>query len=240
MEKVYSSQAAAQELDGQPPKPLPQYGANVLIVGRREVPLKEVSNNCPERISYLQADITNPDDRKRMVQTVIERYGRLDILVNNAAVLLPGPFPATTDEQFEQSYLVNVVSPAAIIREAIPYLTETKGSIFNISATVSWGVLPGTSPFATSKAALNHLTRILATELGPIGIRVNAIAPGLTETDMSKGIVAKNGEKIVGMTPFGRLGQPEDIARIVLLMADDSAEWVTGQIIGASGGLFLR
>ena len=217
-----------------------QHGAKVLIIGRREDPLREVSEDCPEQVSYLQADVTKAEERKKTIQTVIERYGRLDVLVNNAATMIPAPFVATTDSDFEQSLLVNFISPASLIREAIPYLRDTKGSVINISATVSWGILPGVSAFANSKAALNHLTRLLATELGPEGIRVNAIAPGLTQTAMSEGIVAKKGEQIVAMTPFGRLGQPEDIAQAVLLLSDENAGWITGQIVGASGGLFLR
>ena len=144
-----------------------QHGAKVLIIGRREDPLREVSEDCPEQVSYLQADVTKAEERKKTIQTVIERYGRLDILVNSAATMIPAPFVATTDSDFEQSLLVNFISPASLIREAIPYLRDTKGS-------------------------------------------------------------------------FGRLGQPEDIAQAVLLLSDENAGWLTGQIVGASGGLFLR
>ena len=213
--------------------------AKVLITGRREAPLQELSQGFPEKVSILQADVTKAEDRKKIIQTTIDRYGQIDVLVNNAAMFPMGPFQETTDEDFEQTYLTNLVAPASLIREAIPHLGKTKGSVINTSTVGARAVTAGVSAYVCSKAALNHLTRVLAVELGPLGIRVNAVAPGVTKTDMAKPFIEQYGEMMMSMTPLGRFGEPIDIARVVLLLASEDAGWVTGQILEASGGVAL-
>ena len=213
-----------------------QNNAKVLITGRRESPLQDLSQSYPEQVSMLQADVTKAEDRKKIIQTAVDRYGRLDVLVNNAGVHLVAPIQESTDEQFEQSYQANLIAPASLIRESIPHLSKTKGSVVNISTIGARAVFAGISPYTCSKAALDHLTQVLAVELGPLGIRVNAVAPGMTRTDMAEPYI---NDEMTAMTPLGRVGEPVDIAGLVFLLTSANARWVTGQIVDASGGLSL-
>ena len=215
-----------------------QKGAKVLITGRREAPLKEVSQAF-ENIKYVQADVTKADDRKNALQAIITKFGKLDILVNNAGVGYQKSFTELTDEDIETTLKTNLLAPITLSRDAVPYLSESKGSIVNISTVAAQGVMPGLAPYGASKAGLNHLTRLLAAELGPLGIRVNAVAPGVTKTDMAAGMIEQMEEQMLQMTPLGRLGNPEDIANAVLLVSNGNAGWVTGQILEASGGFLL-
>ena len=214
-------------------------GAQVLIVGRRKDPLEELAQRYPTKIRILQADITKAEDRKTIVHSTFNHFGKIDVLVNNAGVGLFGNIQEITDENFEQSYLTNLIAPASLIREALPHLATTKGSVINISSVVAKSVELGSSAYACSKAALNQLTRILAVELGPNGIRVNAVAPGTTKTDMTKRNIELNGKILASRTPMRRVGEPKDIARVVYLLVSEDAGWVTGQILDASGGSHL-
>ena len=216
-------------------------GAKVVITGRREAPLKELSAQYPEQIAYIQADVAKSGDAKRVIDFVVERFGQLDVLVNNAGTILMAPAVEASDEDTAHVFAVNVVGLLSFVREAVPYLTKTKGNIVNISSLAATGVMPGAAAYAGSKAAVDQISRILATELGPAAIRVNVVSPGVTRTDMAAPVV-EHDETLQGMiaqTPLGRLGEPIDIARVVAFIASDEAGWVTGQILGASGGIFL-
>lgn len=210
--------------------------AKVLIAGRRESPLQELSERYPGKVSLLLADVTKAQDRKKIIQTAIDRYGRLDVLVNSAGIHLVARLEESTDEQFEQSYLTNLIAPASLIREAIPHLSESNGSVINISTIGARAIFPEISPYTCSKTALDHLTKVSAVELGPLGIRVNGVAPGMTRTDMAAPYIT---DEMAAMTPLGRIGEPVDVARLVLFLASEDAGWVTGQIVDASGGLKL-
>lgn len=216
-------------------------GAKVVITGRREEPLKNLSAAHPDQVAYIQADVAQPGDAKKAVDFTINAFGRLDVLVNNAGTFSMAPLVEVSDEEIARVFAVNVQGLLSFSREAIPHLAKTKGSIVNTSSTVATGVMPGASVYSGSKAAVDHITRILAAELGPMGIRVNAVSPGLTRTDMSAPITSHD-ETLQGMvaqTPLGRLGEPIDIARVVAFAASDDAGWVTGQIIASSGGIML-
>ena len=124
-------------------------------------------------------------------------------------------------------------------REAIPRLSENGGAVVNISSTIARASMPGTAAYAGTKAAVERITAALAVELGPMGIRVNAVAPGLTKTSMSDGVPPEMTGNMVAQTPLGRIGQPEDIAKAVVFLASDDASWITGQVLQSSGGLML-
>jgi NAD(P)-dependent dehydrogenase (short-subunit alcohol dehydrogenase family) len=218
-------------------------GASVVIAGRRERPLQELCQRYPDKMSYFQMDLGKWADHQPTLKAVIERHGRLDVLVNNAYAHVTKPFVDQTAEEIANQIHVVLVSTTLLIHQALPLLRRTRGNIVNVSSAMARYVAfncPGDGPYAAAKAGLNQLTRILANELGQFGIRVNAVAPGLTRTDGAAGAFADPQalKDLVAATPLGRPGRPEDIAKPVVFMASEMAEWVTGQVLDASGGFW--
>ncbi len=215
-------------------------GANVLLVGRREAPIRELAAKHDGRMAYLQSDVTHPGSAKTIVDFTLERFCRLDLLVNNAGIAILKPLSQLSDDEIDAMLTTNVRALLALSREAIPALERTKGSIVNLSSVAAQTAVPGMSAYAATKSGVDRLTKILAAELGPTGIRVNAVAPGLTKTDMLSVMPDEAITKLVDdSTALRRLGEPADIARTIVWLASDQAGWVTGQIVQASGGLLL-
>ncbi|MEM9072272.1 MAG: SDR family oxidoreductase [Myxococcota bacterium] len=215
-------------------------GAKVFITGRREAPLKAVAESGSQ-LAWLSADVSKPGDAARIVEAAVAAFGRLDVLVNNAGTFTMGPLAESSDDEIARVFSVNVFGTLALTREALPQLIQHQGAVVNVSTTLTRGVMPGTSVYAASKAALDHVTRVIAAEVGPMGVRVNAVAPGLTVTDMSAGFRQNDDarEMAIAQTPMGRMGDPVDVARAIALAASPEASWVTGQVIQASGGFML-
>jgi NAD(P)-dependent dehydrogenase (short-subunit alcohol dehydrogenase family) len=216
-------------------------GARVAVSGRRVEPLKALAPQAGRRLLPVAADVTSAADRKRVVETVEKEFGRLDVLVNNAGAFLSKPLAETTDKEIADIYGVNVLGLIGLTREALPLLEKARGSVINVSSVVATGVLAGSSVYSSTKAAVDHFTRLLAAELGPRGVRVNGVSPGVTETDMAAGFLsdpqARKG--IEAQTPLGRIGRSEDVSPVVLFLASEDAGWVTGQLVAASGGILL-
>ncbi|MER5618875.1 SDR family oxidoreductase [Streptomyces sp. NPDC002215] len=164
----------------------------------------------------------------------------LDILVNNAAAAPAGPLGVTTRAEFDHLFAVNVRAPYFIIERALPLLREG-GRIITISSVATRMANPAQTSFAMTKGAIETMSRTLAGQLGPRGITVNAVAPGATRTAANGAVFDVPGlaEQITAMTALDRLGGPDDVADVVAFLASDAARWVTGQVIDASGGLFL-
>jgi 3-oxoacyl-[acyl-carrier protein] reductase len=164
----------------------------------------------------------------------------LDILVNNAAAAPAGPLGATTRAEFDHLFAVNVRAPYFIIEHALPLLRDG-GRIITISSVATRMANSAQTSFAMTKAAVETMSRTLANQLGPRGITVNAVAPGATRTAANGAVFDVPGlaEQIAGMTALDRLGGPGDVADVVAFLASDAARWITGQVIDASGGLFL-
>jgi NAD(P)-dependent dehydrogenase (short-subunit alcohol dehydrogenase family) len=216
-------------------------GAFVVIAARREHKLREVSATAPDRISDVQMDLANGADRQRALEFVLGRHGRLDVLVNNAANQLWKPFLEQTEDEIDAVIDTNLISTAKLIHAAVPHLQHTGGCIVNVSSTASrYSPMPSQNltTYSASKAGLNMLTRTLAAELGPLGIRVNAVAPGLTWGEQASVTLEKSElhPTLTSMTALGRIGQPIDVARVILFMTSPQAAWVTGQVLDASGG----
>jgi NAD(P)-dependent dehydrogenase (short-subunit alcohol dehydrogenase family) len=218
-------------------------GAKVVIAARRIEKLDETAQLAPESISCIRMDLNNEAERARALETVIERHGKLDVLVSNAGAQLWKNFADTSNEEIDEIYLTNLSSTVRFVKQAVPYLEASKGNIVIISSTAGRYVLSPSqllSVYGASKAGLNQFTRAVAPELGPKGIRINAVAPGLTRGEYADEGVDTNDaatqDWIRSVTPLGRMGEPEDIARVVTFMASDMASWVTGQVIDASGG----
>jgi len=221
------------------------FGAHVLITGRRAARLDEAAKDHPN-IEPMVADTSQLDDASRTISKVIERWGRLDILVNNAGAGAIMPLSEVHAKRVIDIFAVNVLGPSLLAKEALPYLKKSKGSIINISST--YGSKPGASlsHYGASKAALEYLTRAWALELAPIGIRVNAIAVGPTESGALTGMMGLSTEQAEAVKqherekiPLGRRGLPEEVAHWIVSLANSGNAWVTGQVLGVDGGLGL-
>lgn len=164
----------------------------------------------------------------------------LDILVNNAAAAPAGPLGATTRKEFDHLFAVNVRAPYFIVQRALPLLRDG-GRIITISSVATRMANPAQTSFAMTKGAVETMSMTLANELGVRGITVNAVAPGATRTATNQSLFEAPGlaEHITGATALDRLGGPDDVADVVAFLASDAARWITGQVIDASGGLFL-
>ena len=222
---------------------LVERGARVLVCGRRETPLRGLAESSDGQIIYCTMDVVNAADRATALETARSEFGRLDMLVNNAAYSLTLPFAEQNAQQISQAVDTNLTAPMLLIHEALPLLGEGS-SILNVSsAGARYQAMPSyhVTPYSVAKAGLNQLTRILATDLGPSGIRVNAVSPGLTDTEMSAGAFEQPEflAEIAAMTALGRVGQPEDIVPTALFLLSEEAAWVTGQVVDATGGLWL-
>ena len=166
-------------------------------------------------------------------------YGHLDILVNNAGVYGFSPLEAITAEEYHRQHDTNVLGLLLTTKAAVPLFPETGGSIINISSVVSTLASPGSAIYSATKGAVDTITRVFAKELGPKKIRVNAINPGLVQTEgvEAAGFLGSPFEdEVVKTTPLGRIGQPDDIALPVVFLASDDARWITGETIYVSGG----
>ena len=196
----------------------------------------ELSGNGRECLA-VQADVADPDDITRLAAAAADRFGRIDVLVNCAAI---GPYRplGTMDAPFVRSILdTNVMGTVLMTEAVLPHLTAPGGRIVNFASALAYRPIPASSVYSASKAAVVTLTHAFAKELGPRGITVNAVAPGVIETDMTTKILAERGDQILAMTPLARIGQPDDIASIVTFLASPEAGWITGRTIVADGGV---
>jgi 3-oxoacyl-[acyl-carrier protein] reductase len=185
----------------------------------------------------VQADMSRSADVVRLFQTVVAEHGKVDILVNNAGVAVFEMADGVTEDAFHKQFNVNVLGYFLAIREAVSHFGDRGGSIVNISSILSTHPSPGTSVYAATKGAVDTMTYALARELGPRGIRVNAIMPGYTNTPATDGNFAGElGERLLAETPLGRFGEPEDIAPTAVFLASDDAHWISGESIRATGG----
>jgi 3-oxoacyl-[acyl-carrier protein] reductase len=190
------------------------------------------------RATAIQADMADLAQIERLFARTMEIFGRLDILVNNAGVAEFLPLDAITAEHYNHQFGVNVFGLLFATQQAARLIGAEGGRIINISSGAAQSAPPTGSVYSATKAAGDTITRSLAAELGPRRITVNTVSPGFTDTDMLHAVMANaDWAEMVARTPLGRIGTGADIADVVAFLASDQARWVTGQIIGASGGL---
>ena len=188
-----------------------------------------------ENIDIYKADVSNRIEVQAMIDYIINKYGRIDVLVNNAGIDEYKLFTDITDDDWNRMINTNLYSAFCVSQEVVKHMIHEKsGCIINISSI--WGVVGGACEvhYSVSKAGINGLTKALAKELGPSNIRVNAIAPGVIDTDMNKNLSKEDMQSIINETPLEKIGKPEDIAKCVKWLVDD--EFTTGQIISLNGG----
>ena len=185
----------------------------------------------------VRADVSKSAEVRRLFDAAIERYTRVDILINNAGMLLYKKIGDISDEEFDQILNSNIKSVFYALREAATRLADD-GRIVSLSSTVTRLMLPNYGAYAASKGAVEQLTRIFAREVGARGITANVVSPGPVNTELfTTGKSMEDIKRMAGMTMLNRIGKPEDIARIVLFLVSAEASWVTGQNIGANGGI---
>jgi NAD(P)-dependent dehydrogenase (short-subunit alcohol dehydrogenase family) len=216
-----------------------QQGGFVLITGRHAEALEAAADH--ERIAWIAADMSQEESASTIVARALELWGRIDVVVNNAATVLPFLLENGDTEQMYTTFQTNVFGPTWLNKAALPALAQTKGTIVNVtSASAQIASVRGSgaqsSYYGASKAALEQLTRYWAVELAPRGIRVNAIAPGPTDTRLKDTAAAIRGHST---TPSILPGKPEDIASWIAAVADPGMKWLTGQVITVDGGIQL-
>jgi len=191
------------------------------------------------RAVSVGGDVSKAKEAQGIVDAAIKAYGRLDILVNNSGVYEFAPLEAITEDAFHRQFNVNVLGLLLVTQAASKHLGEG-GSIINISSVVSRITPSASAVYTGTKGAVDAITGVLSRELGPRKIRVNAISPGIIETEgtHSAGFIGSDFDKgVVAQTPLGRIGQPGDIASIAVFLASDDSRWLTGDLLLAGGGL---
>jgi len=192
------------------------------------------------RAIAVQADVARPEQIERLFAETRRAFGRLDILVNNAGVYEFAPLEDITPEHFHRHFDLNVLAVLLVSRAALAQFGGDGGSIVNISSFASTLTPPQSAVYSASKAAVDAVTRALAKELGPRGIRVNAINPGMIQTEGVRAAGMDAGDfrkQIEAQTPLGRIGQTQDVAPAVVFLASPDAGWITGETLVIGGGL---
>ena len=186
----------------------------------------------------IRADFQDPREASRCVEQVVADEGRLDVLVNNAALGVPALLENVTADSAMVQVAVNLVAPLLAIRAAAPHLARTNGCVVSVSSINGQNPVPGASVYCAIKAGLEAMTVSLARELGPHSIRVNAVAPEPTDTPLLSRVIPQDHRaSVAAQTPLGRIGASADIASAVAFLVGTEASWITGEIIRCSGGL---
>ncbi len=219
-------------------------GANVVLNSRSRDDLENVAADLDEaRTLLVEGDVSDSSFPKELVERAMERFGGLDCLVNNAGTATAGPLADASDEDIDKVIDINVKGILYLCRAAIPHLAESDapggGSIVNTSSVSGTGGDWTMPIYNASKGAVTNLTRALALQLGGQGVRVNAVCPSMTRTDMSKGIRENDQllDAFLRRIPLGRAGEPEDVAAVVAFLASEDARFVTGANIPVDGGV---
>lgn len=215
-------------------------GAHVVIVGRREAVLKETAA-LDDKISYVAGDITKDEVVEHVMETVKEKYGHLDILINNAGWCPVQTITEITIEDYDKAFNLDVRALVNMTIHALPMIIEAKGNIINLSSVGATHRSANLSMYQAAKIAVENFTRVWAIELAEKGVRVNAIAPGAIRTDiwnvtnLSLEDAKKHEEGIASSIPFKRFGKPDEVANVALFLASDEASYVSGSVYAVDG-----
>lgn len=184
----------------------------------------------------IQADISQVAEIEKLFQKILEEYGQIDIIVNNAGIMITKPIGSVTEEDFDKIMAINVKGTYFTCQQAAKYMSNN-GRIINFSTSVAGNMFPTYSIYAGTKGAVEQFTRQLAKEFGPKGITINAVAPGPVNTELfNVGKTKEQIEALSKMNALGRLGETSDIAKVVLFLAGEDSQWITGQTIRINGG----
>jgi NAD(P)-dependent dehydrogenase (short-subunit alcohol dehydrogenase family) len=223
-------------------------GAAVVLVGRSEQGLADVERTILEgggRARACRADLTSDDAPDRVVAAAVDGFGGLDVLVNAAGIIASGTLETTDDAAWDLMMALNLRAPFRLMRAAAPHLRVRKGSVVNVSSVNGLRAFPGVLAYCVSKAGVDHLTRCAALEMAPYGVRVNAVNPGVTVTNLHKRggmddtAYAAFLERSKMTHPLGRAGEADEVAALILFLASDRAANMTGETIPIDGGRHL-
>lgn len=212
--------------------------ARVVLFGSREESVNKAVSSLKEEgydVFGLYPNLSDIDEVKKAYDDVVKEYGKIDILVNNAGVSSATPIEKYTEEEYNKVVDINIKAVYNCSKAIVEYMKENGGAILNTSSMVSIYGQPSGVMYPASKYAVNGMTKSLARELGKYNIRVNAVAPGITETDMVKALPKEMIEPLIKTIPLGRIGKPEDVANAFLFLASDMASYVTGEILSVDG-----
>jgi NAD(P)-dependent dehydrogenase (short-subunit alcohol dehydrogenase family) len=215
-------------------------GIKTIIIGRNETNLARVSESLGALCSYKVFDLSNLKGIPALVNEIKEELGQIDILVNNAGINQKKALTSVTDEDFQEVILTNLTSVFALSREVAKVMLVGKaGCIINISSMAAQYGIPYVIAYTAAKTGIEGMTKAMAVELSPGGIRVNCVAPGFITTDMSAKALdddPQRKQKVLSRTPMGKLGLPEDVAEAIFYLSSDAAKYLTGVILPVDGG----
>lgn len=216
-------------------------GHKVATFSRSSSPaICELESSHPDQLEFAAVDAASAESLRKFVASVHQRFGTIDSLINNAGLAHDRVLPLMTDEQIDQMLDVNLKAALILAREcARIMLMQSNGTIVNISSIIAQRGFSGLAAYAATKAGMIGMTKSLARELGPRGIRVNSVAPGFLDTEMSSNLEDRQREQIIRRTPLGRLGTTEDVVSAVEFLTSDASQFITGQVITVDGGISI-
>lgn len=215
-------------------------GAKVAICDVNTEAGEATANELGPEASFTQVDVANSASVSDWVETVVDRYGQIDVLVNNAGITRDGLIMRMKEEDWDAVISVNLKSAFNCIKAISKIMVRQKsGCIINLASVVGVMGNPGQANYVASKAGMIGLTKTVARELGSRGITVNAVAPGFIETDMTAVLSEKAREAMLSIIPLQRAGTPQDVAEAITFLASDSAAYITGQVLHVTGGMYM-